>query len=42
MKIRSITEHFAITNTHLYNMPRTTYANLFEHLFITPYNLNII
>lgn len=36
MRIRSIAEHFAIENDHVYTQSRTTLPSLFERLFVAP------
>jgi fatty acid desaturase len=36
MRIRSIAEHFAIDNDHVYTQSRTTLPSLFERLFVAP------
>lgn len=40
LRIRSIAEHFAIENDHVYTRTRTTLPSLFEKWFIAPKNIN--
>jgi fatty acid desaturase len=40
MRIRSIAEHFAIENEHVYTPTRTTLPSLFERFFVAPRNIN--
>ena len=40
MRIRSIAEHFAIENDHVYTQSRTTLPSLLERLFVAPRNVN--
>jgi fatty acid desaturase len=40
MRIRSIAEHFAIENDHVYTQSRTTLPSLLERVFVAPRNVN--
>jgi fatty acid desaturase len=40
LRIRSIAEHFAIDNDHVYTRTRTTLPSLFEKWFVAPRNVN--
>ncbi len=40
MRIRSIAEHFAIENDHVYTRSRTTLPSLLERVFVAPRNIN--
>ena len=40
MRIRSIAEHFAIENDHVYTQSRTTLPSLLERVFVAPRNIN--
>lgn len=39
-RIRSIAEHFALPNDHLYTMTRTTHPSVLDRLFIAPKNIH--
>jgi fatty acid desaturase len=40
LRIRSIAEHFAVENDHVYTRTRTTLPSLFERIFVAPKNIN--
>lgn len=40
MRVRSIAEHFAIENDHVYTRSRTTLPSFLERLFVAPRNIN--
>jgi fatty acid desaturase len=40
MRIRSIAEHFAIENDHVYTQSRTTLPSLLERVFVAPRHVN--
>jgi fatty acid desaturase len=40
MRIRSIAEHFAIENDHVYTQSRTTLPSLLERVFVAPRHIN--
>jgi fatty acid desaturase len=40
MRVRSIAEHFAIENDHVYTRSRTTLPSLLERVFVAPRNIN--
>jgi fatty acid desaturase len=40
MRVRSIAEHFAIENDHVYTQSRTTLPSLLERVFVAPRNVN--
>jgi fatty acid desaturase len=40
MRIRSIAEHFATENDHVYTQSRTTLPSFLERLFVAPRNIN--
>ena len=40
LRIRSIAEHFAIENDHVYTQSRTTLPSLLERVFVAPRNVN--
>ncbi len=40
LRIRSIAEHFAIENDHVYTRTRTTLPSIFEKWFVAPRNVN--
>ncbi len=40
LRVRSIAEHFAVENDHVYTATRTTYPSWFERLFVASKNVN--
>lgn len=40
MRVRSIAEHFAIENDHVYTQSRTTLPSFFERIFLAPRNVH--
>ena len=41
MRVRSIAEHFAIENDHVYTQSRTTLPSFFERVFVAPRHVNV-
>jgi fatty acid desaturase len=40
LRIRSIAEHYAVENDHVYTRTRTTLPSVFERMFVAPRNIN--